>query len=157
LRSVLRTNPHLRRHLKRCRHCRIFFLTESSNINRDDLGCPFGCSGSHRRRESSVRSATYYRTDEGRVKKRAFNQRRYLLRPGQSPGSGSEAQDALIPETIGVEPIIEHVRMATSLIEGRFVSLGEIAGMLGKKGRQHGLTHRYRMDYPVWQLNKDPP
>jgi hypothetical protein len=157
LRSVLRTNPHLRHHLKRCCHCRIFFLTESSNIDRDDLGCPFGCSESHRRRAASVRSAAYYRTAEGRVKKRVLNQRRYLLRPAQFFEPQEQSAAALPPEALCVEPIIEHVRMVTSLIEGRFVSLVEIVGMLEKKGRQHSLMHPLRMGYLPCQLNKRPP
>ena len=58
---------------------------------------------------------------------------------------------------IGVAPIIEHVRMVTSLIEGRFVRLDEIMEMLKKKERQHSLTRRLRVDYIVEQLNKSPP
>ena len=57
----------------------------------------------------------------------------------------------------GEEPIIEHVRMVTSLIEGREVSLEEIKEMLKKKSRQHSLTGRSELDYLVEQLNKDPP
>lgn len=79
------------------------------------------------------------------------------MRPGQSSEPGSEAQDAQITEPIGVESIIEYVRMATSLIEGRFVRLGEIVGMLEKKGRQHSLINRRRMGYLPCQLNKGPP
>jgi len=55
------------------------------------------------------------------------------------------------------EPIIEHVRMVTSLIEGREVSIDEIEKMLKKISRQHSLTRRRRIDYVVQQLNKDPP
>ena len=55
------------------------------------------------------------------------------------------------------ESIIEHVRMVTSLIEGREVSLEEIKEMLKKKERQRSLTRRRRVDYLVQQLNKDPP
>lgn len=57
----------------------------------------------------------------------------------------------------GTAPIIEHVRMVTSLIEGRFVSIDEIREMLKKISRQHSLTRRRRVDYLVQQLNKDPP
>ena len=97
----------------------------------------------------------YYRTDEGRKKKRALNQRRYLL--SHDKASEPEAQAEAMSEAIGVAPIIEHVRMVTSLIEGRFVSLDEINEMLKEKGRQHSLTRRRRVDYIVQQLNKDPP
>jgi len=156
-RSVLRIKPHLRRNQKRCRHCRIFFLTEPSNINRHDLRCPFGCSESHRRREASERSSAYYRTTHGLEKKRVLNQRRYLLSYNQSFEPEAEAKGEVLPEVIGVEPIIEHVRMVTSLIEGRFVSLDEIKVMFRKKERQHSIGHRRMIDYIVGQLNKDPP
>ena len=36
LRSVLCAKPHLRRCLKRCRHCRIFFFTDPRNAGRKD-------------------------------------------------------------------------------------------------------------------------
>ena len=63
---------------------------------------------------------------------------------------GSDADD------VG-EPILRYVRMVTSLMEGRRVSLDEIKEMLMKKERQHSLTCRRRVDYLVQQLNKDPP
>ena len=151
----MRSKPHLRRYLKRCRHCRIFFLTEPSNINRHDLGCPFGCSESHRRREASRRSAAYYRTEQGRGKKRALNSKRYRVIANDESESVTVEGEA--PEESGVAPIIEHVRMVTSLIEGRFVSLDEIREMLKKISRQRSLTRRRRVDYLVQQLNKDPP
>jgi len=151
----LRSKPHLRRHLKRCRHCRILFLTEASNIDRNDLGCPFGCSESHRRGEASRRSAAYYRTNEGREKKRALNRKRYLVIT-EEEREPVIAEDGA-PEESGVAPIIEHVRMVTSLIEGRFVRLDEIKEMLKRISRQRSLTRRRRVDYLVQQLNKDPP
>ena len=120
------------------------------------MGCPFGCSESHRRREASRRSAQYYRTEEGREKKRALNQNRYrVVKMGDVDPDVGEEDDA--PEAVEEEPIIEYVRMVTSLIEGRFVSLDEIREMLEKKERQHSLTRQRRADYLVHQLNKDPP
>jgi hypothetical protein len=151
----LRIKPHLRCYLKRCRHCRIFFLTEPSNINRDDLGCPFGCSESYRRHAASRRCEAYYRTEQGRDKKRALNQKRYLVYHDEA--SEPEAKEEAMKEESSKESIIEHVRMVTSLIEGREVSLEEIKEMLKKKERQRSLTRRRRVDYLVQQLNKDPP
>ncbi len=153
---VLRSKPHLRRHLKHCGHCGIFFLTEASNVDRNDLGCPFGCSKSHRRQEASRRSTAYYRTEEGRKKKRTLNQNRYrVVKLGEIEPDADEEADAA--EAVEEEPIIEYVRMVTSLIEGRFVSFDEIQKMLNQKARQHSLTRRRRVDYIVQQLNKDPP
>ena len=55
------------------------------------------------------------------------------------------------------ESIIEHVRMVTSLIEGREVSLDEIKEMLKQKERQRSLTRQRGVGYLGQQLNKDPP
>ena len=124
-------------------------------MKRHDLGCPFGCSESHRRREASRRSAAYYRTDEGRGKKRTLNSKRYRVIANDESEAVTVEGEA--PEESGAAPIIEHVRMVTSLIEGRFVSLDEIREMLKKKERQRSLTRQRRVDYLVQQLNKDPP
>ena len=154
-RSVLRSKSHLRIYLKRCRYCRIFFFTDLSNGQRTDLRCPFGCREAHRKREAARRSAAYYRSERGRGRKRILNRRRYLVSARddvdpQETEIGSDADD------VG-ESIIRYVRMVTSLIEGRRVSLEEIKEMLKKKERQHSLTRRRRVDYLVQQLNKDPP
>jgi hypothetical protein len=151
----LRSKPHLRCNLKHCRHCRIFFLTEPANVDRDDLGCPFGCSESYRRHAASRRSEAYYRTKEGRDKKRTLNQKRYLVYHDEA--SEPEAKEEAMAEESSKESIIEHVRMVTSLIEGREVSLEEIKEMLKKKERQRSLTRRRRVEYIVDHLNKDPP
>ena len=75
LRSVLRTRPKLRRCLRRCRHCRIFFVADVRNAWRL-LGCPFGCSDAHRKRQSRQTSQEYYQSDAGKRKKSTLNQRR---------------------------------------------------------------------------------
>ena len=155
LRSVLRTHPHLRRCLKHCQQCRVFFLTYPSNDKRTDLLCPFGCSAAHRRREASERSAVYYRTEEGRKKKSALNRKRYLVYSPEEPEAAVK-EDAM-EEADREDSILEHVRMVTSLIEGREVSLEEIKEMLKKKGRQHSLSVQQRVDYLLDQLNKSPP
>jgi hypothetical protein len=49
-------------------------------------------------------------------------------------------------------PIVRYVRLVTSLIEGRWVSLEETEGMLLRIWRQRGLWRRKRMDYVVRQL-----
>jgi hypothetical protein len=71
--------------------------------------------------------------------------------------SEPEAQEEAMAEESSNESIIEHVRMVTSLIEGREVSLDEIKEMLKQKKRQHSLTRRRGVDYLVQQLNKNPP
>jgi len=56
-----------------------------------------------------------------------------------------------------VAPILKHVRMVVSLIEGRMVSWGEIGRMLARNWRQHRIGRRRELLYVVRRLNKDPP
>lgn len=122
LRSVLRAKPHRRKCLTRCRHCGIFFLTDPRNAGRCDLGCPFGCSQAHRRRESIQRSTEYYRGEDGRKYKRRQNQRQQekrrsraaaenppeghgMERPAQpSPSGESEAAGPGVPPPTAASP-----------------------------------------------------
>jgi hypothetical protein len=149
---VIRTNPPLVCCLKRCRHCRIFFLTHPCNAGRNDLRCPFGCRKTHRKRASASRAASYYRKHPD--EKRRHNRNRYLSEAKDERGIEEEKQ-GLVEEWS--RPIIKHVRMVVSLIEGRRVSLDEVVGMVKRISRQHSLTRWRRMDYVVSQLNKGPP
>jgi hypothetical protein len=159
LRSILRTKPELRRCLKRCRHCRIFLLTDSRNagrkdedeVGRKDLGCPFGCSQAHRKEESTRRSVAYYQTKEGRKKKQWLNQRRRASAGGRTPVGEAPAPGPW------PEPVVEHVRVVVSLIEGRPVSRPEILRMLAKVLRQQGLARRRKIDHAVLWLHENPP
>jgi hypothetical protein len=152
LRSVLRAKPRLRACLTRCRHCRIFFLTHPRNAGRGDLGCPFGCQEAHRQQQSSRRSIAYYRGKEGQIKKRIQNgKRRAAVCPTDppkvpigEPGGWSEA-------------MLEHVRMVSSLIEGRRVSRRETLEMLERVLRQHSMCRRTKIDQTVAWLNEHPP
>jgi hypothetical protein len=76
LRKCLLSNPDLRKNLCRCKHCNIFFICSDSNIGRTDLGCPFGCAEESRKRNAQKRSSDYYKTDEGKGKKKALNKKR---------------------------------------------------------------------------------
>ena len=157
LRSVLRAKPRLRACLSRCRHCRIFFLADPRNAGRRNLGCPFGCREAHRKQQSTRRSVAYYRDPKGKKKKSALNQRRAKLSahepetaaPGASvPKSGSAQWN---------ETIVEHVRMVSSWIEGRWVSRKEILTMLAKVLRQHTICRRRKIDQAVAWLKEHPP
>ncbi len=44
-------------------------------------------------------------------------------------------------------PIVRHVRVIVSLIEGRQVGLTEIVALLAKKGRQHRMVRRRHGPY----------
>jgi hypothetical protein len=157
LRSVLRAKPRLRACLSRCRHCRIFFLTDPRNAGRRDLGCPFGCREAHRQQQSTRRSVAYYRDPKGKKKKCVLNQRRARL---TAPGPKTVAPGASEP-TQGSAPwneaMVEHVRMVSSLIEGRWVSRKEILTMLAKVLRQHTMCRRRKIDQAVVWLKEHPP
>lgn len=157
LRSVLRAKPCLRQCLTRCRHCRIFFLTHPSNSGRQDLRCPFGCRDEHRNRHSRKRSTEYYRTVEGKFKKRMQNSKRTKVAAKESlPGQGKAA--AFEPhETSFNVHMVDYLRMAIGLIEGRPVSTAEILVMLSRAMRQHSLVRGHRMDYILRHLNERAP
>jgi len=129
----------------------MFFLSSPSNVKRTDLRCPFGCRDAHRRRESSRRSAAYYRTPEGRIKKRALNRRRYEV---SACDSGEAARADASDED---ESIIVYVCLLIGMISGRSVGRVEVEAMHARISRQHSLRQGGRFDYRVEQLNKDPP
>ena len=160
LRSVLRTKPCLRRCLTRCRHCRIFFLTHPCNAGRHDLGCPFGCRDAHRKRHSTERSVEYYRTPEGKQKKKVQNGKRAQLPAVATLRSGaSETGRNLVPphDNRFNTRMVCYLRMVTSLIEGRWVSISEILEMLARAVRQHSMVRRRRIDYVLQYCNERAP
>lgn len=153
LRSILQAGPELRVCRTRCRHCRIFFLTDPRNAGRQDLGCPFGCREAHRKAESTRRSTAYYRDAAGREKKRQLNARRR----GCCQPAVPEA-----PPTIAASPpwpraLLEYLCVVVSLIEGRPVGLAEILEMLARALRQHRMARRRPMDQCVDRLHGKPP
>ena len=153
LRSVLRAQAALRRCLTRCRRCGIFFLTHPRNAGRRDLRCPFGCREAHRRRQSDQRSAAYYRDEAGKEKKRAQNAKRRKTpgRPPPPPPPVTELPPAW-PRLM-----LPYLRMVTSLLEGRPVSLAEVVAMLRRALRQHRMVRARRIDQTVAWLHEEPP
>jgi len=149
LRSVLRFKPCLRKCTARCRHCGIFFLTDVRNAGRQDLGCPFGCRQAHRQRQSTRRSVDYYRQPEGKAKKRDLNARRR-----KTPTPPPPPRPAPLPWP---RPILDHVRVAVGLIEGRPVLLSDVVEMLQRTLRQHCMVRTRRIDQGVAWLNAQPP
>jgi hypothetical protein len=153
LRSIWRAHPELRRCRTRCRHCGIFFLTHPRNAGRRDLGCPFGCREAHRRRQSNQRSAAYYQEESGKEKKRQQNAKRRKSSPPIIPPPAPPSE-APLPWP---RPIVEYVRMATGLIEGRDVSLAEVLEMLRRVLRQHRMVRTRRIDQTIARLYEHPP
>jgi hypothetical protein len=150
LRSVLRDKPKLRKCRRRCRHCGIFFLCDRRNVGRWDLGCPFGCSRAHRRRESTRRSVAYYREPEGKVKKGALNARRPSRGRRSPPDEGVAAERS--PSLI-----LGYLCVLVGLIEGRQIHRWEVLGMLERTRRQHGMVRTRRMDQGVAWFHERPP
>jgi hypothetical protein len=135
LRSLLRSQCHLRRCLRRCRHCRIFFLTHPRNARRSDLRCPFGCREAHHKRRSTERSVAYYTTTEGKAKKKMQN--------GKRVRSGGGRAAATPPATGALElhaGMVRYAAMVASLIEGRPVSQAEMLRRLVRALRQHSMA-----------------
>jgi hypothetical protein len=162
LRSVLRTKPHLRSCRTRCRQCGIFFVAHPRNaVQRHKMRCPFGCREAHRRAEAIGRSIAYYRDPRGKRKKSDLNQRR------SHPGSKAPPPKPLAPQPSTCAskvrsarprpPILEHVRMVVSLIEGRRISRRQVLRMLANNLRQHSLVRRKKIDQAVAWLLKHPP
>jgi hypothetical protein len=149
LRSVLHTHPHLRPYLCRCRECRIFFLTHPRNAGRRDLRCPFGCRETHRKRKSTQRSLDYYRTDEGKDKKKLQNSKRgrgahpHRRRPGERPGMHFDAD------------LVRYLAMLVSQIERRRIREWKIREMLARAVRQHRFAKRRRIDYVLDYLTNN--
>jgi len=152
LRSVLRDKPQLRTCLVRCRHCGIFFLTDRRNAGRQDLGCPFGCSQAHRRRESTRRSVAYYREPEGKVKKQALNAQRSSGGRRTSP----RAAQATIPPPCP-RAMLGYLCVLVGLLEGRRVVAWEVIEMLERTRRQHRMVRMRRLDQAVAWFNARPP
>lgn len=72
----MQSKVELRRCLKRCRHCRIYFITDPRNAAREDLLCPFGCREAHYRRESMRRSKEFYRKHPDEKRRQNANRSR---------------------------------------------------------------------------------
>jgi hypothetical protein len=166
LRTVLHNQPHWRVCLKRCRQCGIFFLTHPRNAGRHDLRCPFGCRQAHRRRQSSLRSVAYYQDPSGKIKKRFLNGKRHARRgPEESPpaspvevtGPAANPGGAGGPDVRWNEPMVEHVRMVSRLIEGRPVSRREVREMLERVLRQHRMVRHRKIDQAVAWIKENPP
>ena len=154
LRSILQARPSLRQCLTRCWRCRIFFLTHPRNAGRSHLGCPFGCREAHRKAASNQRSLAYYQTDDGRKRKQALNQRRFLLSARASPLPPPPTPPEPIPWPV---TIVKHVQQVVSWIEGRALGWPEVLSLLRRIVRQHRIVRQPRRDQVVAWLNEFPP
>jgi hypothetical protein len=72
----------------------------------------------------------------------------------------SAAPEISVPESADLEfdpGMVEHLRMATSLIEGRTVTREEVLQMLRRVMRQHSFAREKRIDYVLRKLKEKPP
>ena len=152
---MLKEKPYLRKCLVRCRHCHILFLTHPRNAARNDLGCPFGCRQAHRRKNAIQRSTEYYQTKEGKIKKKYLNAGR-----SQQSRLPESSRDKNGHDDLGSDiddATVCHIKMVTSLIEGRDVGLDEIFTMLAKILRQHSIDMLGKLAYFAFCHQKGPP
>lgn len=88
----------------------------------------------------------YYRTEEGRQKRKIQNGKRKRRSPERAK-----------PEAIELSaPMVEHVRMVVGLIEQRRVSREEVMRMLARVLRQHSLFFGRGSDH-IPSLNEASP
>jgi len=132
---ICKNNPNLNKCLVRCKHCNIYFLTYFCNAGRDDLGCPFGCQEAHRKQQSNIRSADYYRNHK--CKKKDLNDRR-------KNNSFSQTKKITNPKPINkIVPIFYYLHYFISIIERRIIPFHEILYLIiqiiRKAMRQHSL------------------
>jgi hypothetical protein len=152
LRSILKKKPRLKKYLTRCRHCGILFFTHPRNAGRSDLGCPFGCREAHRQKNSNQRSSEYYRTKEGKKKKKQLNAARSRQNDLSEPGPEEKEDGCTLDGAI-----VGHIQLVCSLIEGRWIGLSEILAMLDKILRQHSIDCSIKLPYGLCSAQKYPP
>ncbi len=102
----------------------------------------------------------YYRTPEGKLKKKIQNGKRAKLQAKTAFCSGApEARrDLVLPHDCRFDTqMVCYLRMVTSLIEGRRVSGIEIVKMLARAVRQHSMVRRRRIDYVLQYWNERAP
>jgi hypothetical protein len=149
---VLKEKPHLRKCLTRCRHCHILFFTHPRNAGRNDLGCPFGCRQAHRSKNAIQRSIEYYRSKEGKIKKKYLNDRRN----GRIVESNLDEKPPEVGETEVDQTTVFHIQMVTGLIQGRAVSFKQVIALINKVLRQHSIDIGAKLAY-AWPCHQKAP
>ncbi len=144
IRGILKTRPELKAYLKRCRHCQILFFTHPRNTIRNDLRCLFGCRDAHRAIQSSKRSIEYNRTNKGKKKKAALNQRRCKKQTGRG-GSVQDRSESKSYETNRDTMI--HIQIIIRFVEGYRMDLDRINHLIHQM-RQHSIDFHGKLNYP---------
>lgn len=177
--GVLKSRPELERCVAHCIHCGIRFLSHPRNAGRGDMRCPFGCRRQHGQQRSNQRSAAYYRTASGKVKKKRLNARRSGNSSPEQQRTDTIEQatspNEQLPDELSVKVelrldgvvlddsslrksrMLPYVRMVVSLIEGIELSGEEIVSLLRQAMRQHSIAERRRSEYVLRFLHQHPP
>jgi hypothetical protein len=141
--SILKEKPKLTDCLVRCKHCGIYFITYYSNKNRKDLGCPFGCRQTHRKKSAARRSVEFYETAKGKTKKKLLNKGRSLIgtkQQSEAKQAKPKDRDFSISSRVHIERnFMSYLRMLIRLIEGRRVDLKDIISLVDTILRQRSL------------------
>jgi hypothetical protein len=99
----------------------------------------------------------YYRTKEGKLKKEIQNGKRGKGEPRAGFGNRPTGHDMVVDGCRFDAHMVSYLRMVTSLVEGRRVSLGETLEMLARAVRQHSMVRGRRMDYVLRHLRENAP
>jgi hypothetical protein len=101
----------------------------------------------------------YYGTKEGKIKKKLQNGKRNKSKAKLNSGNQPEEteRDLALDERRFDADMVFYVRMVTSLIEGRRVSMDEILKMLARAMRQHSMARGRRIDYVLRYWTKNAP
>jgi len=92
----------------------------------------------------------YYRSPEGKIKKKYLNARRN----GKSSPDANPVNDCQVALD---QVMIGHMQVTTGLIEGRTVSLGEIIRMIAGIMRQLRIDKGKKMSYLSASAHDSPP
>jgi hypothetical protein len=99
----------------------------------------------------------YYRTKEGKLKKGIQNGRRSRGEPRAALCDRQTGHDLVVDERRFATHMVSYLRMVTSLVEGRRVSVVEILEMLARAVRQHSMVRGRRIDYVLGHLRENAP
>jgi len=103
--------------------------------------------------KAKQRSRDYYRSIEGKIKKKYLNARRNGRQPELSPNE----KPTISAEFEVDKTTVFHIQMVTSLIEGRSVTIKEIIGLIDRIVRQHSIDKRGKIFYAAAYHYKSPP
>lgn len=129
-----------------CAQCNIELITSCSNRNRTDILCIFGCREHHLKEQSNKRSAAYYSTDEGKIKKSALNQNRKLDKKDKDEKSqefelSSTSQN---PPPLSMSLLFNYLRLFIIFFSKQSINCQELINLIAQVDfelRQHGLDY----------------